>query len=288
MKAGDIKNVGVLGAGTMGHGIAQVAAAGGLSVILYDIESGFLERARARIARSLERLVKHEKMTDAEASQARERIRTTLELEEACREADIVIEAIPEVLELKQKVFAQVDEFSPAHAILASNTSQLSVTTLAAATGRPDRVIGMHWFNPPPLMKLIEIVVAVQTSPETLETVKELSRRLGKTPVVCRDAQGFITTRALTAFLVECYRIYEEGVASAEDIDEAIRLGLNHPMGPLQLSDFVGLDTIAHICDSLVVAYGDRFRPPQTLVNLVRAGRHGAKSGRGFFSHEKK
>lgn len=288
MNADDIKQVGVLGAGTMGHGIAQVAACHGLAVTLYDIKDEFLQRAQARIARSLDKLVERQQLTAAEAQQARGRIRTTLEMEAACRESDIVIEAVPEVLELKQKIFGQLDEFSPAHAILASNTSQLSVTTLAAATGRGDQVIGMHWFNPPPLMQLIEIVVAVQTSPATLETVKALSRRLGKTPVVCRDAQGFITTRALTAFLVECYRIYEEGVASAEDIDEAIRLGLNHPMGPLQLSDFVGLDTIVHICDSLVAAYGDRFRPPQTLVNLVRAGRHGAKSGRGFFDHQKK
>ncbi|RME27889.1 MAG: 3-hydroxyacyl-CoA dehydrogenase family protein [Deltaproteobacteria bacterium] len=276
----------VLGAGTMGHGIAQVAAAKGRNVFLYDIDTGILDRAMERITGSLEKLASKGKLEEPVDS-ITGRISTTTDIEHACQAADLVVEAVPELMELKKEIFAQVDACSPPHAILASNTSQLSVTALAAATKRPDRVLGMHWFNPPPLMKLIEIVRAVQTSDETLQAIVGLSRELGKTPVVCRDAQGFITTRALTAFLVECYRIYEEGVASAEDIDEAIRLGLNHPMGPLQLSDFVGLDVIAHICDALVDAYGDRFRPPQTLVNLVRAGRHGVKAGAGFYGYEK-
>ncbi len=283
---GKFETIAVLGAGTMGHGIAQVAAAKGRNVFLYDIDTGILDRAMERITGSLEKLASKGKLEEPVDS-ITGRISTTTDIEHACQAADLVVEAVPELMELKKEIFAQVDACSPPHAILASNTSQLSVTALAAATKRPDRVLGMHWFNPPPLMKLIEIVRAVQTSDETLQAIVGLSRELGKTPVVCRDAQGFITTRALTAFLVECYRIYEEGVASAEDIDEAIRLGLNHPMGPLQLSDFVGLDVIAHICDALVDAYGDRFRPPQTLVNLVRAGRHGVKAGAGFYGYEK-
>jgi 3-hydroxybutyryl-CoA dehydrogenase len=283
-----IKNIAVLGAGTMGNGIAQVCAACGFEVRLYDVEQKFLDRGLERIAGSLARLVKKEKITPQEAEKTRARIQPTLELEAACREVELVIEAAPEVMELKKELFRKVNELAPAAAILASNTSQLSVTELAAASGRPERFIGMHWFNPPPLMQLIEIVVALQTSEETLETIKELSRSLGKVPVVCKDAKGFITSRALTAFLVECYRIWQEGLASAEDIDTAIRLGLNHPMGPMQLSDLIGLDTIAHICRSLAETYGERFLLPEAVANLVRAGRVGAKAGRGFYEQQKK
>jgi 3-hydroxybutyryl-CoA dehydrogenase len=284
----EIKRVTVLGGGTMGNGIAQVAAMTGYQVALYDIKTEFLDRATATIDKSLARLTKKEAISAAEAEAIKQRIRTSLDLKDACQGTDIVIEAIPEILDLKKKVFAQIDEYSPGPALLATNTSQLSVTEIAAATKRPEKVIGMHWFNPPPLMKLIEIVTGVQTSEETLEITKDISVKMGKRPVVCKDAQGFITTRALTAFLVECYRIYEEGLATAEDIDEAIRLGLNHPMGPLQLSDFVGLDVLEHICKDLVAAYGDRFIMPQSVSTMVRAGWHGAKTGRGFYVHQKK
>jgi len=283
-----IKNIAVLGAGTMGNGIAQVCATCGFSVRLYDIEQKFLDGALERINDSLARLVKKAKITSEDAEKTRARIQTTLELATACRQVELVIEAAPEVMELKKELFRKVNELAPASAILASNTSQLSVTELAAASGRPERFIGMHWFNPPPLMQLIEIVVAVQTSEETLQTIKELSRSLGKVPVVCKDAKGFITSRALTAFLVECYRIWQEGLASAEDIDTAIRLGLNHPMGPMQLSDLIGLDTIAHICRSLAETYGERFLLPEAVANLVRAGRVGTKAGRGFYAQQKK
>ncbi len=284
----EISKIAVLGAGTMGNGIAQVAASCGFEVALYDIEQSFLDRGLERIKSSLQRLVKKEKLTAAQSEEALGRIRPVLDLSEACLEADLVIEAAPEVMELKKTLFGKVDRLAPEKAILATNTSQLSVTAIGAVTSRPDRFIGMHWFNPPPLMQLIEIVVGVNTSTETLEIIKEISRRMGKTPVVCKDSQGFITSRALTAFLVECYRIHQEGVATAEDIDTAIRLGLNHPMGPMQLSDFIGLDVITHICHSLVEAYGDRYLPTQSLVNMVRAGKHGVKTGAGFYNHEKK
>jgi len=284
----EIGSICVLGAGTMGNGIAQVGATTGYKVALYDIKQEFLDRGMRSISKSLGRMVKKEDLDEAEASGIEGRIRTTLDLRDACDGVDMVIEAIPEVLELKKSVFAEIDGYAPEKAVLATNTSQLSVTAIAAATERPEKVIGMHWFNPPPMMKLIEIVVAVQTSPETLELTKNVSVEMGKKPVVCKDAQGFITTRALTAFLLECFRIHEEGLASAEDIDEAIRLGLNHPMGPLQLSDFIGLDVLEHICETMVDAYGDRFRMPQSVISLVHAGRHGAKSGHGFYSWEDK
>jgi 3-hydroxybutyryl-CoA dehydrogenase len=159
---------------------------------------------------------------------------------------------------------------------------------MAAVTSRPDRVIGMHWFNPPPVMKLVEIVQAVQTSPETIKATEEISHKMGKETVVCKDAQGFITSRALCALLTECYRIYEEGLASAEDIDKAIRLGLNHPMGPLELSDYVGMDVLAHASEGMSAAFGDRFRMPQSVIKMVEAGNYGRKSGRGFYDYSQK
>jgi 3-hydroxybutyryl-CoA dehydrogenase len=283
----EVKTIAVLGAGTMGNGIAQVAATTGYQTALYDVQDAFLDRGMEHIEKNLGRLVNKDVLSADDALGAKRRIRTTLQLEDACKDADMVIEAIPEVMELKKEVFKKIDELTPAHCILATNTSQLSITSLAAVTQRPDKVIGMHWFNPPPVMKLIEIVMAVQTSEDTLRITKEISRKMGKKPVVCKDAQGFITTRALTAFLLECYRIYEEGLATPEDIDEAIRLGLNHPMGPLQLSDFIGLDVMEHICEAMVGAYGGRFRMPQSVINLIRAGRHGVKSGQGFYEHKK-
>ena len=277
--------IAVVGAGAMGSGIAQVAAASGFRVRLADLSSGVLEKAMVSIGKSLARLVKAGTRSAEEAAAALSRIATTTEMAEAVREADAVIEAVPEDLALKREVFRLLDGAAPAHALLLSNTSELSIAALASATSRPDRVAGMHWFNPPPLMKLIEIVRAEETSDETVAAVEDLSRRMGKETVVCRDARGFVTSRALAAHLLECFRIAEEGVATPKDIDTAIRLGLNYPMGPFELADYVGLDVLAAAARSLAEAHGSRFAPPRVLLERVEKGHLGVKTGKGFYDH---
>jgi 3-hydroxybutyryl-CoA dehydrogenase len=268
-----VDRVTVLGAGTMGGGIATLLLMHGLHVTLYDPVAEARARARARAA----------KRNDASALQ---RLRLSEALDDAVREADVVVEAAPEQLELKKRLFREADAAAPERAVLASNTSELSVTALAAETRRPDRVIGMHWFNPPERMELIEIVRAVQTSEDTVAAITVLARRCGKTTVTVVDRQGFVTTRAVAALLLEGVRMLEEGVASPEDIDTAVRLGLNHPMGPLELADYIGLDTMALIAESMTDALGERFRAPQTLRKLVEAGHLGRKSGRGFYRYD--
>jgi 3-hydroxybutyryl-CoA dehydrogenase len=283
----NINRIAVIGGGAMGNGIAQVAATAGYDVVLRDISDAALERALGTIKKSLDRVAKAGKLTEAEVSAIMGRILPTTELEAAAN-VDYVIEAIPERLDLKKDLFKQLDSLCPPHTILATNTSELSCTAIAAATTRPEKVIGMHWFNPPAVMKLIEIVRAVQTSDETLRVTEEISHKMGKETVVCKDAQGFITSRALCALLTECYRIWEEGLASAEDIDKAIRLGLNHPMGPLELSDYVGMDVLVHASEGMIEAFGDRFRMPQRVIKLVEAGHFGRKTGRGFYDYSQK
>lgn len=284
----DIKKIAIIGAGLMGNGIAQVAAQSGLEVGLRDIEDQYLHKAMASIEKSLGRFVKGGKIVQEDVPEILGRIHPTTSLEEAAATADYVIEAVTENLELKKKVFAELDSICPSHTILASNTSQLSITVIAGATKRPSQVIGTHWFSPPAMMRLIEVVKGIQTSQDTVNTTLALAQRLGKDTVVCKDSRGFITSRAFGAFMAECIHILEEGIATPEDIDKAIKLGFNHPMGPFELMDFGGLDVAFNAMSGLEEALGPRFKPPQVLRILVNAGYLGPKSGRGFYTYEKK
>ena len=284
----EIKKVCVYGAGLMGHGIAQVLASSGYSVSLRDRDKASLDKAAGRIKATLDKLVSKEKIQPKDAEVILARIQPTESDQEALKDADFVIEAVFEDLEIKREVFKVLDELCPPHAVLSSNTSQFSVTAIAAATKRPEKVVGMHWFLPPAVMRLIEIVRGDDTSEETVAIVEELSKSCGKETVVCKDRQGFITTRALVALATECLRMLEEGVASKEDIDKAIRLGLNHPMGPLELSDYSGLELHVKAADAMAKVYGERFLTTQTVRNLVQAGHYGRTTGRGLYDYKKK
>jgi len=247
-----------------------------------------LARARAAIETSLARFVKAERQTEAEAAATLDRIELTTDIRAAVRDRDLVIEAVPEILELKRALFREIVELTPNTAILATNTSQLSITAIAADLGdAATRFVGMHFFNPPVMMKLVELIRGLQTSDESLAAARAFGESLGKQVVVCRkDSPGFITSRAYAAFRLECLRILEEGVATAEDIDTALKLGFNLPMGPLELGDFNGLDTFLHVAEALERVYGERFRPTVGIRNLVAAGRLGRKTGRGFFRYD--
>jgi 3-hydroxybutyryl-CoA dehydrogenase len=281
-----IERVAVIGAGLMGSGIAQVAASSGLTVVMRDVEQRFIDRGLDGIRGSLARFVKSGRLDQARADEIVAGIRTTTSVEDAVANADYVFEAVPEILDLKQELFVDLDRLAPPHAILASNTSQLSVTSIGAKTKRQDKVIGVHWFNPAPVMKLIEIIRSVETSDETLAVTVDLCRSFGKETVVCKkDAQGFIVNRMLLAQRAEAYRMLEEGIATVEDMYRAIELGLNHPMGPFKLADLTGLDTGLHNLDYMTEAYGDRFRPTSTIRNLVNANHLGRKTGRGWYDY---
>jgi 3-hydroxybutyryl-CoA dehydrogenase len=284
----EIRNVAVIGAGIMGHGIAQVVATAGLEVMMHDIEQRCLDEAMKKITDSLSRFLRKGKITQEQSLETIKRIRPTLDLKEAVSGADYVIEAVPEILDLKKDLFAEMDSLAPPHAILATNTSQFRITSIASATKRRDKVIGTHFFNPPVIRRLVEIVRGLETSDETLQITRDLCHSWDMETVVCKkDSAGFITSRLIALWSVEAERIYEEGVASIEDIDKACRLAFGHPMGPFETSDLTGLDTGLRVRSALAEVYGDRFRPTQTRINLVEAGHLGRKTGRGFYNYGK-
>lgn len=276
-----IKQAVVIGAGTMGAGIAEVLAKAGITVTLSDVNPDVLQRGLQKIHGSLDKAVEKQKLTAEAAALAKGRLGTSSG-DEAFGTADLVVEAVPELMDLKKQLFKKIGAAN-ARAILASNTSSLSVTELAAAAPRPERVIGLHFFNPPPIMPLLEIVRAEQTSADTLERCLALAARIEKSPIVVRDIAGFATSRLGIILGMEAIRMLEQGVASAADIDRAMELGYKHPMGPLKLTDLVGLDVRLSIAEHLTRELGPQFTPPPLLRQLVRAGKLGQKSGEGFY-----
>ncbi|MCL4440787.1 MAG: 3-hydroxybutyryl-CoA dehydrogenase [Firmicutes bacterium] len=280
-----MKKVMVLGAGTMGAGIAQVAAVAGYQVMLRDTSREFVESGLAKIDKSLERAVKKERISLAEKQQILDRIQCTTQLDVA-REVDLIIEAILENMELKTKVFSELDALTPSHCILASNTSALSISQIASATKRPDKVIGMHFFNPVPVMKLVEVIKGSKTSEETFNSTVRFVGSINKQPVAVNEAPGFVVNRLLVPLINEAVFMYSEGVSSAEEIDEAMKLGANHPIGPLALADMIGLDICLAVMETLHEEFGeDKYRPAPLLRKMVRAGDLGQKSGQGFYTY---
>ena len=282
-----IRTISILGAGTMGRGIAYLSAVAGFDTFLHDSDPAALEKAQEAVESLLQSGIARGKITDDLAHEALERLQLAAEIEPAVREADLIIEAVPEDFDLKKNILAQADLFCGEDTILASNTSSISITKLAAATSRPAAFIGMHFFNPPQSMELVEIVRGERTSDETVEEVAAAARKMKKTPIVVHDSPGFATSRLGVALGLEAMRMLEEGVATAEDIDRAMELGYNHPMGPLRLTDLVGLDVRLGIAEYLASTLGPRFDPPQILRDMVAAGQLGKKSGQGFYPWEK-
>lgn len=281
----DIQQVAVLGAGTMGAGIAQVCATAGLRVALRDVAPAVLDKAVAAMGGSLEKLESKGKLEPGTRARALAAVRTTTELADAVANVDLVIEAIPERLDWKIATFRELDEAAPPTAVLATNTSSLPVTEIAGATKDPSRVVGLHFFNPVPVMELVEIVCAMQTSDETVAAARALSTKLGKRSILVKDVPGFATSRLGVALAAEAIRMVESGVASPEDIDTAMKLGYRHPMGPLELTDLVGCDVRLAILDHLHREVGDQFRAPPLLRQMVRAGKLGRKTGEGFYKY---
>ncbi len=287
----EVKKVAVLGAGLMGHGIAQVAAqVAKYDVGLRDVKQEFLDNGMNMMKKSLQSFLKRGKISEKEVEETLKRIHPTLDIKEAVTDADLVIEAVPENVELKKKMYREVEKFAPEDALIGSNTSSISITELASATRRPERFCGMHFFNPPQLMRLIEIIRGVKTSDETINTVVEVTKRMGKEPVVVnKDCPGFVVTRVLIPALNEAMYLVWEGIAEPEDIDKAIKLGLNWPMGPFTLLDYLGLDTVLSITGVFQNEIGDpKYRPCPLLRQMVKAGLLGRKTGKGFYDWTEK
>ena len=281
-------NVSVIGAGTMGNGIAHVFAQAGYKVTLVDVQAAQLEKAIATIGKNFDRQIAKEKLTEDDKKKALENIKTETDLAKGVSKADLVVEAATENTELKLKIFKQIDSAAPEHCILATNTSSISITKIAAATGRPASVIGMHFMNPVPVMKLVEIINGYGTDAEVTKTIVALSKKLGKVPCVVNDYPGFIANRILMPMINEAIYSLYEGVASVEAIDTVMKLGMAHPMGPLQLADFIGLDVCLSILTVLQDGFGNpKYAPCPLLVNMVVAGKLGVKSGEGFYVHER-
>ncbi|MGM7634768.1 3-hydroxybutyryl-CoA dehydrogenase [Bacillus sp. Hm123] len=281
-----VKKLMVIGAGQMGSGITQVCAQAGYEVILNDLKEEYLERGLAVINKNLSRQVEKERMTAGEKEEVLSRIVKSTDLQDA-QSVDLVIEAAVENMEIKRKIFAQLDEITPDHTILASNTSSLPITEIAAATDRPEKVIGMHFMNPVPVMKLVEIIRGLATADEVYKTIESMTHTLSKVPVEVNDFPGFVSNRILMPMINEAIYTLYEGVATKEAIDEVMKLGMNHPMGPLTLADFIGLDTCLYIMEILHDGFGDdKYRPCPLLRKYVKAGWLGKKSGRGFYSYE--
>ena len=280
-----INKVMVIGSGQMGSGIAQVLAQAGYTVILNDINQTFVDGGLGKIVKQLDRSVEKGRMSEEEAQAAKGRISTSIDYADA-NDVDLVIEAATENREIKLSIFKQLDEITPAHAILASNTSSLSITEIAAATKRPNQVVGLHFFNPVPVMKLIEINVGLTTDEATVAAMREVGDKLGKTLVEVKDAPGFVVNRILIPMINEAIIVLNEGISTAAEIDEAMKAGANHPMGPLALADLIGLDTVLAIMNVLYEGYSDsKYRPAQLLKKKVEAGHLGRKTGHGFFEY---
>ena len=282
-----MKNITVVGAGTMGNGIAHVFAMNGYQVNLVDISEKALEKALATIAKNLDRMIKKEKISEEDKDATLARINTYTQLEEGVKEADLVVEAATENVDLKLKIFSSIDQSAPEKAILATNTSSISITKIAAATQRPEKVIGMHFMNPVPVMKLVEVIRGYATTDEITQQIMELSKNLGKIPVEVNDYPGFVANRILMPMINEAVYTLYEGVAGVMEIDTVMKLGMAHPMGPLQLADFIGLDVCLSILRVLHDGFGNpKYAPCPLLVNMVTAGKLGRKSGEGFYRYD--
>ena len=280
-----MEQIAVIGAGQMGNGIAQVAASAGYEVLMVDIKQEFVDRGMATIEKSLGKLVAKERMTQQDADATLARIKTSTDRND-CRDVDLVVEAVPEILDLKTSIFSELDQICQPNCILASNTSSISISTIANATQRPDKVIGMHFMNPVPIMKLVEIINGDKTSTETNAKVVEAAEKMGKTALSCNDSPGFVSNRILCPMLNEAILTLQEGVAEPEAIDGIMKLGMNHPIGPLALSDLIGLDTVLHIMNVLHEGLkDDKYAPADLLMQMVDEGKLGRKSGEGFYKY---